>query len=279
MFLRHSRRGQLSTVSRKNIVASCPAIIKALVNVLTTAAEAAQAVASASTAESSAKGGKDASKNETNDTGAKDATGTNAQVANPTRALPPLLKSKRLKPLLGCLSVSIAAMAEPSEGTGSNSLSALRAEATSLRAALSAVAEASANLSTQRACESVASELDVIGEVEEGAEMETDVPHSGEGTAVEETPDEDKRAKKKKKKSRRESDAAEDEAGRGEPESGNSKKKKTKRAGDSDMKEPQASEEVRAGTSPVGNVEQGDGRSKSERKAKMEKAKRRKTKG
>lgn len=278
-FLRDFRRGQLSSVSRKNIIASCPAIIKALVNVLTAAAAAAEAVASARTAESSAEGGKDASMNGTNDTGTKDAASTNAQAANPASALPSMLKSKRLKPLLGCLSVSIKAMAEPSEGTGRNSLSALHAEATALNAALIAVAEASANLSTQRACESVASELHVLGQVEEGAEMETDVPHSREGGAAEETPDEDKRSKKKKKKSRRESDAAEDEAGREETERSNSKKKKKKRASDDGMGHPQASEEMRAGTSPVGDKEQGDSRSKSERKAKVEKAKRRKTRG
>lgn len=101
-----------------------------------------------------------------------------------------MLKAKRLKPLLGCLSATIKA----DEGKGS--LSGLKTEARAMRAALEKVGEASASLAMQLLCGDVAGELDVIEAASTGGDNDADekgVEH------------------KKKKKKKRGDDAGDDD--------------------------------------------------------------------
>lgn len=162
----------MDPASRKALLAQCPAIFMALGDVLsTTAKEAASAAAAAAAGSAAAGGDADAD---------ADAATNNGDKKRQTLHHPassPMLKTKRLKPLLACLSATIkAAAAEEGTGTGGSPyslLSGLAAEALSLKTALEAVGEASASLAMQLQCGQVAEELDAIvdatGGVEAGA--------------------------------------------------------------------------------------------------------------
>lgn len=281
-----SRRGQQSPVSRKTLLTNCPKILKALCNVLTaTAASASAATASSERASLSCEHAKDTSTNDKKgDTDAKDSAGeTSKTCPNPAAASLSMLKTKRLKSLLACLSVSIKAIAEASAEKDSDSLlPALSAEATALRGALSAMGEASTSLPMQRLCESVAGELDILGGGDGDVQVELSQTPVDDLEVIR---DGEKSAKKKKKvKKRRESDAAAEEVGRGDAEDGSLKKKKSKKkrggaegSGGGIVDSPKGGEEVKAETSPMDGGKRSKGESKSERKLKGGGAKRRKT--
>lgn len=119
-------------------MAHCSAVINALASVLQTIAGEANA------------GSLQAA--------AKDATGKGQAT---TTASSSMLKSKRLKPLLGCLSSTVKAF-EREKGPGLLTTAGMREDAAVLRAALAAVGEASASLNMQLLCDQVAGELDII---------------------------------------------------------------------------------------------------------------------
>lgn len=180
--VRVQRRAQLEPVSRQGLVEHCPAIFKALADVLsTTAAAAAEAAAvTAATGAASATDVKDATE--------KDTT---SKTASQTTASSTMLKAKRLKPLLGCLSATIKA----DEGVGS--LSGLKTEARAIRAALEKVGEASASLPMQLLCGDVASELDVV---DEGPTGDSGVDENGVEHRKKKKKREDKASPKPKRK-------------------------------------------------------------------------------
>ncbi|CAM9169353.1 unnamed protein product [Ectocarpus sp. 12 AP-2014] len=143
------RRGSVNPASRESLLAQCPAIFKALSDVMSIAAkEAASSAATAATGDAA-------------ETGDKKPAKANAASSSA------MLKAKRLKPILGCLSATVSA----DEGVGA--LSALASEARSLKASLAAVGEASASLAMQLQCGQVAQALDAIaaagGKEENGA--------------------------------------------------------------------------------------------------------------
>lgn len=153
----------MDVAAREVLVSHCPAIFKALGDVFASAAaEAATASAATDAGEKSAEA--DAPPAEK---GA--AKTTNASKSKLNTASSTMLKAKRLKPLLGCLSATISA----DEGVGS--LNALSAEARSLRVALNVVGDASASLAMQLLCGEVANELDAIATTaEEDVDMKTE---------------------------------------------------------------------------------------------------------
>lgn len=177
--VRVQRRAQLEPVSRQGLLEHCPAIFKALADVLSTTAAAAAAVAATTGAASA--------------TDVKDATekGTAPKTATKTTASSTMLKAKRLKPLLGCLSATIKA----DEGVGS--LSGLKTEARAIRAALEKVGEASASLPMQLLCGDVASELDVV---DEGPTGDSGVDENGVEHRKKKKKREDKASPKPKRK-------------------------------------------------------------------------------
>lgn len=151
------RRGSMNPASREALLAQCPAIFKALGDVMSIAAK--EAAASAAAAAATEKG-------DTAVTGDKKPAKANAASSSA------MLKAKRLKPILGCLSATISA------DKGIGALSALASEARSLKASLAAVGEASASLAMQRQCGQVAEALDAIaaaagGQEENGTTAET----------------------------------------------------------------------------------------------------------
>ncbi|CAN0178962.1 unnamed protein product [Ectocarpus sp. 6 AP-2014] len=139
------RRGSMNPASRETLLAQCPAIFKALSDVMSIAAKEAASSATGDAAE----------------TGDKKPAKASAASSSA------MLKAKRLKPILGCLSATVSA----DEGVGA--LSALASEARSLKASLAAVGEASASLAMQLQCGQVAQALDAIaaagGKEENGA--------------------------------------------------------------------------------------------------------------
>lgn len=245
-FLIFPRRQQLNPVCRKKLLTFCPAILEALRNVLTTTAASASAVnVTSAPASLSCEDAKDTSPNdkkEEKDTSSKDRKGekdtedsareSSKTTPNPTATSTPMLKAKRLKPLLGCLSASIKVIAEDSAENDSESLlPTLYREATALRGALLAIGEASASLHMQRLCESVAGELDVLGGGDGDVKLEIS---QSLGEVDEAARDEEKSAKKKAKskskvKKRRESDAAAEEVGGADADGGSLKKKRKKK--------------------------------------------------
>eukprot|EP00903_Cladosiphon_okamuranus_P021832 g20075.t1 len=176
------RRSSMDPASRKALLARCPDIVKALGDVLSSAA--------AETASPAAGAGADATNG---DEQAAPRIGA-GKAASST-----MLKAKRMKPLLACLSAAISA-ADGGEGTVSRgngfalfSGPAAASEARALRAALEAVGEASASLAMQQKCGQVAHELDAVA------------PAGGVGQQAEEAAQEglqegDKKKKKKKRK-------------------------------------------------------------------------------
>lgn len=138
----------MDPISRKALLAIRPAIFKALADVLSNTAANAEATSGAPSLADAA-----AEKPAGSEQEASDGKGT----ASKTKASSTMLKSKRLKPLLGCVSVIISA------DDGAGSLAGLAPEARKMRASLETLGEASASLPMQRLCGKVAEELDVIG--------------------------------------------------------------------------------------------------------------------
>lgn len=131
----------MDQASRKALLAHCPAIFKALGDVLSNiSAQAAAAVTKAATEEQ-----------ETTVENGDAAPKSKAAAASLT-----MLKAKRLKPLLACLSATVSA----DEGVGS--LARMTSEVQALRRTLEAVGEASASLAMQLQCGQVAQELGVL---------------------------------------------------------------------------------------------------------------------
>lgn len=266
------RRGQLNPASRETVVANCPAILKALADVLMkTSAAAAASTSEGRDADASANGKLEDTDKDDEKAGKK----YNGKNANPP-ALPPMMKAKRLKPLLACLSVSIKALADGApRGDGSKVLSGLLSEASALRSALSAVGDASASLPMQLLCESVADELDAI---DVGVVEGDEAAGRAEDAVVDETVAVDERSSAKTKKKRRESsdEKVEDGARRPEAAEGGNSARKKKRQSEGGVTGVTSSQQDAAAPPVVDESEGGRGGSKSAKKVKMGKAKRRK---
>ena len=163
----------MQPLSRKALLAHCPAIFQALGDILSkTAAGAATAAAAAAAAEPAAApaaaptavpGAVTAAAElaPTVKPGSDARTKKKANNAASSSSSLTMLKAKRLKPLLACLTHTIQA------DEGMDSLAGLTSEAQVLRTALEAVGEASASLPMQLLCGEVARGLDVFGAVEE----------------------------------------------------------------------------------------------------------------
>ena len=177
------RRSTMDPASREALLASCPGIVKAVGDVLSsTAAEAASSSAAAAASATAATAA-------TADAGASNGEKKAAPKAPANVASSTMLKAKRMKPLLACLSAAIGTADGGGDGSAlfSGPKAAAASEARALRAALEAVGEASASLAMQLQCGQVAQELDAVAPA--GAEQAA--------AAAEE---DDKKKKKKKRK-------------------------------------------------------------------------------
>ncbi|CAM9621337.1 unnamed protein product [Scytosiphon promiscuus] len=245
------RRSTMDPTSRDAVLAQCPAIFKALADAFcTTATEAASANAATAT---SADGNDSQSA-----TATEDKKKTPSPKANPASST--MLKAKRLKPLLACLSTTLSSVAaaaaddDDESGVGGNtvgSLSGLGSEAKKLKAALEAVGEASASLAMQLQCGQVAQELDEAFAGMGGADDAMDADGDDVG--------EQQSSKKKKKKRKVEEEVTPSESSLASP-------KRTKAAKSDSPATTPTSGKADAGTSKAKGSSSSKKKKKKERK-------------